>query len=179
MAKTTKQPTKPVAAAAKKAVATVEHKQAELNPKQLLFVKEYLKDLSGVEAVLRAGYKMSVRSAGAHAARLLADGRIAALVQAGMDRRAEKCDITAADILESIVEVRERCLQKVPVMRRVDGKLVQKIEDGHGVWEFDSRGALKANELLGKHLKLFTDRVEIDGNVSLTVVTGVPDGDAL
>lgn len=179
MAKTTKQPTKPVAAAAKKAVVTVEHKQSELNPKQLLFVKEYLKDLNGVEAVLRSGYKMSVRSAGAHAARLLADGRIAALVQAGMDRRAEKCDITAANILESIVEVRDRCMQKVPVMRRVDGELVQKIEDGQGVWEFDSRGALKANELLGKHLKLFTDRVEIDGNVNLTVVTGVPDGDAL
>ena len=32
-----------------------------------------------------------------------------------------------------------------------------------GVWEFDSQGALRAQELLGKHLKLFTDKTEVSG----------------
>lgn len=180
MAKTPAKPTKAKAAAPKRAakptlpVANTE----DLTQQQRAFVVEYLKDTNGGAAYLRAGYRAKTRAAAdSGASVLLRVPKVAAAIQSAMDRRAEKCEISASDVLESIKEIRARCMQHTPVMRKVDGELVQKIEDGQGVWEFDSRGALKANELLGKHLKLFTERVEIEGNVALTVVTGVPDGD--
>lgn len=172
MAKIVKKPTKPAAPSAKKA-APAGARVFGLRTQE--FIRLYPLLLNATEAAKQAGF--SVKTAYSQGQRLLKDVDVAAAIQFQMDKHAKKCDITAENILESIVEVRERCMQRVPVMRRVEGELVQKIEDGQGVWEFDSRGALKANELLGKHLKLFTDRVEIEGNVSITVVTGVPDGD--
>jgi hypothetical protein len=44
---------------------------------------------------------------------------------------------------------------------------VQKIDEatGEGVWEFDSSGANRSLELLGKHLRMFVDKVELDATV--------------
>jgi phage terminase small subunit len=42
---------------------------AEFTPKQLRFVEEYLKDLNGTQAAIRAGY--SARTAAVQASRLL------------------------------------------------------------------------------------------------------------
>lgn len=179
MAKTPAKPTKAKAPAPKRsAIPAPVMKSDEFTPQQRAFVMEYLKDTNGGAAYIRAGYQAKNQTvADSCASKLLRIPKVASAIQSAMDRRAEKCEISASDVLESIKEIRARCMQHTPVMRKVAGELVQKIEDGQGVWEFDSRGALKANELLGKHLKLFTDRVEIDGNVNLTVVTGVPDGD--
>jgi len=47
-------------------------------------------------------------------------------------------------------------------------RLAQKAEDMD-----DTSNALRANELLGKHLKLFTDKVEQSGNIQLVVSSGI------
>ena len=47
---------------------------------------------------------------------------------------------------------------------REEKRMVQvQDEEGRDVWEFDANGALRAQELLGKHLKLFTDKTELTG----------------
>jgi hypothetical protein len=38
----------------------------------------------------------------------------------------------------------------------------------------DANSALKANELIGKHLKLFTDKVEIEGNHEVNISFNIP-----
>lgn len=142
----------------------------ELPAKQARFVAEYLKDLNASAAYLRAGYK----TANPHVLgpALLAKPRIKALVQNGMDKRAERVQITADDVLRNIIEIGQRCMQKWPKMvgRGDDRKQATEWvtgEDGEEVlahvFEFDSNGALKAQELLGKHLKIFTERSEISG----------------
>jgi phage terminase small subunit len=35
--------------------------------------------------------------------------------------------------------------------------------EGEGVWEFDSSGANKSLELIGKHLGAFSDKIELTG----------------
>lgn len=113
----------------------------KLTRKQLLFCKEYIVDLNGTQAAIRAGY--SKKTANEQAARLLANVSIKEAVQEQVDARTERTLITADFVLTSLKEVALRCMQK---------ELVKA-----GVWRFDSTGANRALELLGKHLNLFKE----------------------
>ena len=113
----------------------------KLTPKQAVFVTEYLIDLNATQAAIRTGY--AVGSADVTGARLLGNASVAAAIQAKMDRRALRTEITADYVLEGIKAVTERC-----------------IEDGEA---FAPMAAFKGYELLGKHLKLFTEKHELTG----------------
>jgi phage terminase small subunit len=76
--------------------------------------------------------------------------------------------VDATFVVEGLKEVFNRCMQKEPVLDfdPIEKKLKQKVdEEGNGVWQFDSVGANKALELLGKHLALFTDKMKQDVTV--------------
>ena len=115
-----------------------------LTPKQSMFVKEYLIDLNATQAAIRAGY--SEKTANEQASRLLANVSISSAVQIEMDKRAESVSITAEDVLQSIKAIRDATVS------------AEKYGE-----------ALKANELLGKHLKLFTDKTELSGPGGLPI----------
>ena len=73
-----------------------------------------------------------------------------------MEERSKRTEIDADYVLTSLKEVADRCLQATPVMVKGEGgKMVKS-----GEYRFDSSGANRALELLGKHLKLFTDMLE-------------------
>lgn len=107
-----------------------------LTNKQSMFVKEYLKDLNATQAAIRAGY--SEKTAGQIGEQNLKKLQIADAIQQAMAQRAEKIELTADNVLQSIISIRAMAIQG------------ERLSD-----------ALRANELLGKHLKLFTDRIEI------------------
>jgi phage terminase small subunit len=115
-----------------------------LTGKQTLFVSEYLVDLNATQAAIRAGY--GVRSARVNAYRVLQKPEVAEAIRLAVEARAERLQLSSEDVLRSIVDIRGKAV--------TGGKLTQ---------------ALRANELLGRHLKLFTDRVEHSG----------PDGGAI
>lgn len=80
-------------------------KRAERKPQEKhgvsredVFVKEYLVDLNGRQAAIRAGY--SPQSARQTASELLATPRVQEKVQAAMDARAERTGITADKVIE-------------------------------------------------------------------------------
>lgn len=124
---------------------------SELTPKQAMFVREYLVDLNGTQAAIRAGY--SEKTANEQASRLLANVSVREAVAEGSKARAAKVDISAEYVLQTIKNTIERCAQAEPVLDR-DGVPT-------GEYKFDSTAVLKGSELLGKYLKLFTDRTEI------------------
>lgn len=135
-----------------------------LNPKQQRFVEEYLVDFNATQAAIRAGY--SRRNADVTGPRLLGNVGVAAAVADGRKKLAEKTGISAAYVLESLLDVSKRCRQAVPVMAfdRESKEMVQVTdEEGRGVWEFDSAGANRALELLGKHLGIFVEKHEHTG----------------
>lgn len=112
-----------------------------LSEKQQTFVREYLVDLNATQAALRAGY--SAKTAYSQGQRLLKNVEVAEAIQRVMDERSERTEITADYVLTGIRDVTERCAKQ--------GE------------EFNPPSALKGYELLGKHLKLFTDKHEHGG----------------
>lgn len=124
-----------------------------LTGKQQRFVDEYLVDLNATQAAIRAGY--SEKTAGSIGEENLKKPDIAAAIQQEMNKRSERTKVDADYVLRTIVDTIERCKQAEPVRDR-DGEPT-------GEYKFDSGAVLKGAELLGKHLKMFTDKVEQSG----------------
>lgn len=127
-----------------------------MNDKQKLFAKEYIVDLNSTAAAIRAGY--SEKTARQIGSKLLTKVDIQEYIQELMDKRSQKVEINAEDILNDILDTRNTCKDNMMV------------EGEYGVYIDNTalNGRNKANELLGKHLKLFTDKVEIE-------ITKMPD----
>lgn len=125
-----------------------------LTIQQQLFVKEYLKDLNATQAAIRAGY--SINNAGPIGCMILKNVNVRSAIVEEMSKRAAKIDVDAEWVLLRIKLLVERCLQMEPVLLP-DGKIVE--------FKFDSAGATRALELLGRHLKLFPTHVKLDGRI--------------
>lgn len=141
----------------------------ELTPKQSRFVDEYLVDLNATQAAIRAGY--SEKTAYRTGADNLKKPQIAEAIQERMNRRSERTEITADFVLQGIAKNIRRCEQG-EVVRDKAGELVMvETEDGElaPMWRYDATNALKGYEMLGRHLKLFTDKVDIDTSKPITV----------
>ena len=127
----------------------------KLTAKQQRFCEEYLIDLNATQAATRAGY--SGRTAYRTGCDNLMKPQIAEVIQKGINERSERTKIDADYVLTSLKEVAERCMQAEPAKVK-DGKVAE--------YRFDSSGANRALELLGKHLKLFTDVLEQKNTLS-------------
>jgi phage terminase small subunit len=137
-----------------------ENKKPKLTAKQEMFCKEYLIDLNATQAAIRAEYpEKSARQAGSEN---LSKPYIAEYIQELFDKRSDKTEITSEYVITSIKSVAERCMQAEQVMAQGAPT---------GEYKFDAAGANKSLELLGRHLKLFTDRVELDGEVQISTIT--------
>lgn len=127
-----------------------------LPPRQQRFVEEYLIDLNAKQAAIRAGY--SAKSAEACASRLLTTAKVKHAIQSKQLETQSRTQVTVDFVIGGLVEVANRCMQKVPVMEFdpvAKGRRQAEDGEGNGVWQFDSGGANKALELLGKHLGVF------------------------
>ena len=138
----------------------------KLTDKQAAFVREYLVDLNATQAATRAGY--SERTAYSVGQRLLKKAEIQRAVAAAQAKRAKRVEGTQDYVINNLVEIVERTMQRRPVTDRKGEQIID--EEGRAVWCFDAKNANKALELLGKHLGLFTDKVQTDvsGGLSIT-----------
>ena len=116
----------------------------QLKPKQEMFCKEYIIDLNGTQAAIRAGY--SHKTARQIATEMLSKLYIQEYVQSLMDSRSKKVEITAENILLDILDTREAAKEQDKLSER-----------------------LKCNELLGKHLKMFTDRLDVSSKQEISL----------
>ena len=153
-----------------------------LTPKQQRFVEEYIIDLNGKQAAIRAGY--AERSAEVTASRLLSNANVARVINKALAARSQRTEITADYVLGTILETVERCKQAAPVLDKTGKQVMVETEGGElaPAYTFDSKAVLRGCELLGKHLALFTDKQEITGSdsgpIQITVVpVKVPDAD--
>jgi phage terminase small subunit len=135
----------------KKVVDTTKKKKLTL--KQARFTKEYLKTGNGTQAAIKAGYSKD----SAHD--IASENLRKPVIIETIDAVRKKLGIDAEYVLKGFKEIKD-----------FNSKKQKKyITIGDNTFEeekmIDAQAALKANEMLGKHLKLFTDKIEIDAKV--------------
>ena len=158
---------------------------AKLSKKQQAFVDEYLIDLNATQAAIRAGYKRSEYT-DTNAAKLLENTRIAEEVEKAMAERSKRTGINKDRVIQELAKLAFvnaadvidmesatvlpgakpedlTCIQSVKVKRTTKGKNV--IEERE-VRFYDKKSSL---ELLGRHLGMFKDKLEINGAVPVIV----------
>jgi phage terminase small subunit len=144
----------------------------KLTLKQELFISEYCIDLNATQAYKRAGY--SVKSddvACVNAMRLLGNARIKEEIDKRLLKRANDNGVTADMVLKDLVELKDKCLGRKPItVTQYNDK--GKLEDVEKTI-FDATGAKSSLELLGKHLKLFTDKTEVSGSLGVQIVDDI------
>ena len=121
---------------------------ADFTERQARFIEEYLISGNAAQAAVKAGYAR--RSANVEGARLLANASISAEINARRAVRALRAEVNADWVLKRFKEISDRCMQAEPVMV-FDGE--QWVSSGE--YKFDSSGAVKATENIGKHIGFF------------------------
>ena len=110
---------------------------------------EYLIDLNGTQAAIRAGY--SKKTAGQIADENLKKPQIAKAIAARQEVLAEKTEITQEYILNNLKRIAEYNSEEFD---QVD------MSGNHRTMMKNPAVATKSYELLGKHLGMFVDKVE-------------------
>lgn len=120
----------------------------KLTDKQKRFCEEYVIDLNATQAAIRAGY--SEKTANEQASRLLANVNISDYVASLQKNISEKLQIDAEWVLKRFKDISDRSMQAEPVLIYSDGVWVES-----GEYKYDSSGANKATEMIGKHIGFF------------------------
>lgn len=130
----------------------------DLTPRERLFVREYIADLNGTQAAVRAGY--AGKSAASQASRLLRKEAVRAYRDALLQEKFDEIGITRPSLCAEAWEVYRRCMQKKAVLEW-DSEKRAWIESGE--WQFDAKGALRALDML---LRMLPKDEEEDGEDS-------------
>ena len=122
-----------------------------LTDQQIQFCNQYLIDLNATQAAKRAGY--SEKTARSQGNRLLTNVDVQNYIQKLQQGIAKRNQIAQDEIIQDLIEIKNRCMQNVPVMYfdRVDKEWKHEgAECGEPLYKFDSQGATKALDLLSK-----------------------------
>ncbi len=158
---------------------------ARMNSRHEVFAREYVKDLNGTRAAIAAGY--AKKSAHVAASQLLRNPKVQAMVSSLTKKQVDKLDLDAEKVLAELskrafsnfldyVRITEdgNVLVDLSKVTRDQGVAIQELTvDEHIEGKGKSARRVKRTkfkladkdrslELLGKNLKLFTERVEVN-----------------
>lgn len=146
-----------------------------LTNRQLRFVQEYLVDLNAKAACVRAGY--SEKTAVKSGQRNLAHPEISEAIRAEMDRRGQRCEVTADRVIKELARIAFHDPSKIMMVTRGQSVRItptDELDEDHrrciGELAETKQGLriklgdkVRALELLGKHLGIWIDRTELSG----------------
>lgn len=133
-----------------------------MTSQQQKFADHYLVLNNGTKAAVAAGY--SQKSARSKASQLLVIEEIETYIENGRKLASEQAIVDATWVQKRFKDISDRCMQAEPVMQYVDGEYVES-----GEYKFDSSGANKATENLGKIIGVF----EKDNNQNKPETTNI------
>lgn len=159
---------------------------AGLRKQQLLFVKEYVVDLNGTQAAIRAGY--SEKTAQEQSSRLLSNVKVQQAIAKEQNKRLERTEVNADYVLKRLVEIDEMDVCDIldstgnfkPIVewpkcwrRTISGLDIQELMLGEVetvMRKIKWPDKVKNLELLGKHIDVqaFKEQKELSGNLAVT-----------
>lgn len=159
-----------------------------LTPKQAAFVREYLADLNATQAAVRAGY--SERTAKQQGQRLLTKADVAAAIAAAQAERSARTQVTTDAVVAELAKVAFSDMRSFvewgPAgVALKDSKALsagaaacvaevsQTTSESGGSLKFKLHGKVQALELLGRHLGMFKDRLDVNHQGGVCVVNGI------
>ena len=140
----------------------------KLRERQKRFVEEYLVDLNGKQAAIRTGY--SEATAEQQASRLLSYDKVKEAIQKAQNNRSERTQVTQDMVLKNLLENIEISMGKratVITNIRKDSETGELVGDDIMQFVYEPTSANKALELLGKHLGMFSQKVEVSGDLHI------------
>ena len=122
-----------------------------LDEKARRFAREYIVDMNGTQAAIRAGYKPGKANASAahRAMVLLRDPRVKAYRVALIRESVEDMTFTKDAMVLKLLEIFRRCMTEEPVLQ-YDSAAKAWVPSGE--WQFDAKGATRALQQLSKML---------------------------
>jgi len=121
------------------------------------FCDYYLLTFNAQESYSRVHKNDNKTTCKSNGYKLLRDG----LCELYLDYKArefnEQAAISRDQLMRDLSITKDRCMQKVPVMEKIDGVWVET-----GEWKFDATNVLKAVTMQGKEIGMFKDRVEVE-----------------
>ena len=148
-------------------------KKSKLNARQKRFVTEYLIDMNATQAAIRAGY--SKKTAYSQGQRLLKHVEIKSQLLKKKQEIQDKNIATIKDIEEFL---------SLSMMGEIEEEVLLTVGSGDGYSEvvkekkeISVRDRIKAAELLGKRHAMFTEKVQQDLDMNLTVSIDYGDED--
>jgi phage terminase small subunit len=171
-------------------------KTGKVTERQRRFAKEFPVDLNATQAAIRAG--CSERSAHVTASRWLKNAKVAELIDAELKARAARVEVKQDEVLRELLRVAKADLRQLfdergalkpvgewpdEVAAFVSSIEVEELFEGRGedrehvgqVRKVKLWPKVQALELLGKHLKLWVDRLEHAGETTQVVRYEYPD----
>jgi phage terminase small subunit len=162
---------------------------SKLTEKQKRFVEEYLIDLNATQAAIRAGY--SVKNADKIGSELLGKTRVSEAIAKAMAERSKRTGVTQDRVIEQLAKIAFADLKDyvrwdekgITLLNseNVDGTVLQSITEtvlpkGGVKREIKLNDKLKALELLGKHLGMWTEKQQVEVTTPV-FVDDVPEDD--
>lgn len=155
---------------------------AKLTDKQKKFVEEYLIDLNATQAAIRAGYKKSEYT-DTNANKLLENTRIAEAIAKAMAERSKRTGISQdrvvnelakiafvnmLDVVDEEGRIRSTASEDdLACIESIKHKESSSINGDSTEREVKIASKLKALELLGKHLGMWNDKLDVNMNVPI------------
>lgn len=155
----------------------------KLTPRQRLFASEYLVDLNATQAAVRAGY--SRKNADQIGNQLLGKAIVAKAIQDAMTKREKRTEITQDMVIAQLAKVAFADIKdfvswddegiKIQDSAKVDGTLLNEVSEniselGGRTIKVKRHDAMKALELLGRHLGMFNDKMHVAMQAQVTFV---------
>lgn len=165
-------------------------KKPQLNPKQKSFVLNYLIDKNATQAAIRAGY--SKKTAEFQGCRLLTNDKVADFLNQQLSLQEKRTLVTADEVISELkkiafLDIRGafndngslKDIKDIPddVARAIAGIEIDDLFEGYGgdrtrigyTKKLKLNDKTRALELLGKHLKILTDKVEHSGSTQVVL----------
>lgn len=141
--------------------------EQKLNIKQQAFADYYIELGNAVEAAVKAGY--SKNYANAQSYKLLENVGVKAYIEKRMEELQSKRVASQQEVLESLTAIlRGEEKGTALVGLGMGEQSVDQVEPTVGE-------KIRAAELLGKRYKLWTEKVEVDGMIPVTIVNDLDD----